>query len=229
MSTTKPQLSIEVAMLSRDTTKNETAVTLMKLSYAFGKLGYNLLPFVIDTCFVDEGRNLSFKVAQDNRVDYLLFVDSDINVKGNVEQAIKGMIDLDKDVVTGIYYGRNFPHRPSVYKLIENGKIWALDDIPSQSFKVEISGCGLMLIRKNVLDAFTDHVISTEGKPFDFIAKEGGPFREDVSFCIRLKKLGFEIWAEPAIEIDHLAKTPITAADWKKSKKEEFEKRGRTD
>jgi hypothetical protein len=70
-----------------------------------------------------------------------------------------------------------------------------------------------MLIGKNVLHAFTDDVVAKGGQPFDFIPKPGEPFREDVSFCIRLKKLGFEIWADPTIELEHLTKTPITAKD----------------
>jgi len=208
--------TVVVAMLSRDTTKNETVVSLMELSSAFTRKGFNLLPFVIDTCFVDQGRNVCFKYAQEKRADYLLFVDSDINLKTRAETAIDNMVGLGKDVVVGIYYTRPWPHMPTVYSLKENNKLQPIANIPAEPFHVELSGCGFMLISKNVLNSFSDDVALKEGQPFDFIPKSGEPFREDVSFCIRLKKLGFEIWAEPTIEIEHLTKVSITSKDWVK-------------
>lgn len=206
--------TVAIAMLSRDITKNETVVSLMELSIAFARKGFKILPFVIDTCFVDQGRNICFKFAQENKADYLLFVDSDINLKTNAERAIDSMMSLGKDVVVGIYYTRLWPHMPTVYTIKDNQKLQPITKILPIPFQVEISGCGFMLISKKVLDSFSDDFISKEGQPFDFIQKKGEPFREDISFCIRLKKLGFEIWADPTIEIDHLAKVPITSKDW---------------
>lgn len=207
------QQTVVVAMLSRDTTKNETVISLMDLSFACAKKGFNLLPFVIDTCFVDQGRNVCFQFAQEKGADYLLFVDSDIHLKTKAETAIGSMLGLGKDVVTGIYYGRLWPHMPAVYSLKENQKLQPIADVPTAPFLVEISGCGFMLMSKKVLDAFSGEVVAKEGQPFDFIPKSGEPFREDVSFCIRLKKLGFELWADPSIELEHVTKVSIAAKD----------------
>lgn len=209
--------TVVIAMLSRDITKNETVVSLMDLSSTFARKGFNLMPFVIDTCYIDQGRNICFKYAQEKKADYLLFVDSDINLKTKAETAIDSIVGLGKDVVVGIYYTRLWPHMPTVYSLKENNKLQPIANIPDKPFQVDISGAGFMLISKNVLNSFPDDFVLKEGQPFDFIPKSGEPFREDVSFCIRLKKLGFEIWAEPTIEIDHLAKVPITAKDRVKS------------
>lgn len=208
---------IVIAMLSRDITKNETVISLMDLSFACAKKGFNLVPFVMDTCYIDQGRNICFKFAQEKKADYFLFVDSDIHLKTNAETTINKMINLGKDVVTGIYYTRLWPHMPTVYTLKENQKLQPIANIPAEPFKVEICGGGFMLISKKVLQAFSEDVVLKEGQPFDFISKDGEPFREDVSFCIRLKKLGFEIWADPTIEIEHLTKVPITSKDWDKS------------
>jgi len=205
--------TVVIAMLSRDTTKNETVVSLMELVSAFTRKGFQMIPFVIDTCFIDQGRNVCFTFAKEKGADYLLFVDSDINLKTKAETVLDNMIGLDKDVVVGIYYTRLWPHMPTVYSLKDNNKLQPITNIPGKPFPVEISGCGFMLISKKVLHAFIDDVVAKEGQPFDFIPKAGEPFREDVSFCIRLKKLGFEIWADPTIELEHLTKTPITAKD----------------
>ena len=207
-----------VAILSRDTIKNECAFTLMQLCHTLGKMGHEVFPFIIDSCFVDEGRNVCFEKAKEKNVDYLFFIDSDIYISSDLRETIDKMINLNKDVVAALYFGRNVPHRPSALQITENIGIYkSILEIPEKPFQIEITGCGFTLIKRKILNAFTGEIIQKIGKPFSFIEKHNmadDPHREDISFCLRLKKLGFEIWIDPTIETGHVFKTGINKLHW---------------
>lgn len=164
------------------------------------------LRLILNECgIINLERNGCFKAAADYEADFLLFIDSDIIWSG--PEAIQSMIDLNKDVVTGIYVNRRNPFYPCIYKFGEKGVVWNFTEIPEEPFTVEAAGCGFMLIRKNVLKAWTPEVIKEIGLPFNLLTVkdyEGEQFGEDIAFCHRLKMLGFEVWADPRFKLMHV-------------------------
>lgn len=213
---------LEIAILSRDSITNECAATLMSVAYSAGKMGHEVLPFVVDSCFVDEGRNAAFGAARESNADYLLFVDSDILVTGNMQNHLKSLITLNKDVTAAVYYTRKPPHRPSAMNVYGDTHLFqAVADIPDKPFQVDVTGCGFALISKRVLDAFDDDLVARIGKPFEYMPKSshmGDPYREDISFCLRLKELGFEVWIDPSIPVAHVSKHLVTSEYWDRMK-----------
>lgn len=192
-----------IAIPNRDDFKQEMISALFQIA-TLKRYDFNL--FQIQTAFIDDSRNRCFEHARNIKADYLLFLDSDIGVEGSGD-FLTPMIELNKDVVTGIYVQRAFPYRPVMYSFTEEGKAKNYAIMPASPTPVDAAGCGLMLISKKVIDAFTPEYMATNGQPFDFI-RYGQPnqLREDLAFCWRLKEMRLELWADPRVKLSHNGK-----------------------
>lgn len=177
---------------------------------------YELTLKVMDSSLIHATRNNMFFEARDAGSDYLLFIDTDMVWP---IESLEQMIALGKDVVTGIYVQRYWPHRPTIYMLNDPYILVHIDEFPEEPFRIEAAGCGYMLISRKVLDAFTDEVIQEMGHPFNlammpYRIKHGTMLGEDASFCYRLKRLGLELWADPRIKLGHMGSYPYYLHQW---------------
>lgn len=176
---------------------------------------------IFENALLAEGRTDMFKQAQEWDADYLFFLDSD-NAPFPAD-GLKRLISMKRDVATGVYYSRKAPFNPVVYEFLPNGRIRNLTTLRDKPFKVDACGAGFMLISKRVLRAFTKEVKLGPGllldryfgQPFHHISfmneQTGEPeqLSEDASFCHRVKALGFQIWADPAIRIGHVRREAV--------------------
>jgi len=164
------------------------------------------------SALVYAARNSMFLKARELNADYLIMIDSDMTFPSD---AISKLIALDKDICSGVYYMRDYPHRPYAYRwtgedvyVHEN-----LSQIPQEPFKVDSVGGGFLLISKKVLQGW-DY---SWGKPFNHITHDDGDggmhIGEDTSFCLRCKDR-FEIWADPTIKLGHVGELTIGAEHW---------------
>jgi GT2 family glycosyltransferase len=81
-------------------------------------------------------------------------------------------------------------------------KLEFVKDFGDRLIKVDGCGFGVVLVKTEVLK-----------KSFDEFRTCFQPipgFGEDLSFCVRAKKLGYKLFADPNIEIGHIGKTVIT-------------------
>ena len=208
---------LAIACPNRDDFKGETVVTLIGLAtqciQATGEVPVLLFP---QTVYIDNGRNIAVDMAMGLNVDYVLFVDTDMSLNpamtGNI---IEKMLNMDKDVLCGLYVDRGYPHRAHVYKFSPYG-IQSIPDVPKECFEVEATGCGFMLIARRVLEALKQPEFEKEyGKPFHFLNYNmENELREDVAFCWRARKAGFSVWIDPAISLSHWGKTAYTIEHW---------------
>jgi predicted O-methyltransferase YrrM len=138
------------------------------------------------SALVYAARNEFFAQAKSLGVDYLLMIDSDMVFP---QDALKKMIALDKDIVTGVYHQKVYPFRPNVYMWTGKDRLVHKNivEIPDTPFRVDSCGGGFLLISKRVLQEL-------DPSPFDHIISGGYPIGEDTSFCMRVKDK-FEIWA----------------------------------
>jgi len=140
-------------------------------------------------------------IAKECDKDFLMFVDSDIIFP---PYSVWNLIERDKDIVGGLYYGKNESHKPIVYRLNENDRFENIIEYPKELFECDGIGAGFLLIKKKVLDAFTDDVIKKLGKPFNMRQKDDGSEEgEDLAFARRVKALGYKIWCDPTIKLGH--------------------------
>lgn len=158
-------------------------------------------PFVGDQ--IDHLRNDIAQYALDNGYDYLFSVDSDIVLPTD---SLKTLLDVDKDMVSGLYIQR-IPntHTVEIYGVTHGG---GRSNIPYDLLKglgvVEVAGCGFgcVLIKRRVLEGiphprFVYHNALTHNNTVS----------EDVDFCVKATNSGFTIWAVTNLHCDHVGET----------------------
>jgi hypothetical protein len=150
----------------------------------------------------------------DNKIDYdyLMWIDSDMVF---APAQFQRLLNHQKDIVAGIYSmadGKEFATVPEwdeeyfkangCFKFLNKAEIEGKNEL----FKVSYTGMGFMLVKKGVFEAM-------EYPWFKPLEKQIGDMvdftMEDVSFCLRAKESGFDIWVDPAIIVGHEKKIVI--------------------
>jgi len=164
--------------------------------------------------FISASRNtIAEGVIKNTDADYLMWIDSDTQYP---PYAIPRLIARGKDIIGGVYYHKDQLALPTVY-LYGNDERFThyLDFGMDKPFVCDGIGTGFLLIKREVLLRFTPEVCKEFGPPFAVgHAPDGTEEGEDLSFCRRAKKLGYEIWADPTIPLGHVGKKSYTREDY---------------
>lgn len=148
------------------------------------------------------------------KAEFFMWIDSDIQFP---VYGITRLVNRNLDVVGGVYYHKDPTASPTVYKFTDDDKYRCYGDftVMNDIFECDAIGTGFMMIRRNVLEAFTAEVTKTLGTPFQMgCAPDGMQEGEDLSFCRRVKKLGFKIWADPTIPLSHIGRCAYTRENY---------------
>lgn len=173
----------------------------------------------ISCSLVYKSRNDLALMALNENTDYVLWLDSDMIFP---PETLKDMLESieGRDMLAGLCHMRVPPYTPVLYKKLRMGltpdenESEVLEDLPEGGpFEVEGCGFGCVLIRTGVIrDVFLHYR--------DIFGPLPG-YGEDVSFCLRARKLGYRIWCDPRIRIGHKGSLTIntgTYLAWKKLK-----------
>lgn len=158
---------------------------------------------ILSGSLIFEARERLADFAIQNDYDHVLWLDSDIMFPSTM------MIDMaahDKDIITGIIAARRAPFYPCIYRS-EGKKLNPVTEYGDKLVRVDSCGFGAVLLKTEVLQKMFDEFHTC----FQPILGYG----EDLSFCVRAKKLGYEIYADPNIDIGHIGKTIIKRDDYK--------------
>lgn len=158
--------------------------------------------------YVAVNRNALVETARQNNSTHLMFIDNDQTFKPS---GIQRLIDHDKDIVCAPYNARPAPGQPivSVVKMMdENGEL-PMDggnrnfELPAGLSKIGASGTGFMLIKTSVFDKLK--------KPYfvEWQDENNQHHTEDVDFCVKARKAGFDVWCNPTIPVGHIATMEI--------------------
>lgn len=133
--------------------------------------------------------------------DYVLWIDSDMAFKPDLLTRLAADIE-GRDMVAPLFFMRTPPYEPVMYKTLRRGLTPAenehekLIDYPeNEMFRVEGVGFGCVLMRTTVLRQVVDRY-------HELFAPIPG-YGEDLSFCIRARGCGFDIWIDPTVEVGH--------------------------
>ena len=117
-------------------------------------------------------------------------------------------LDEGREMVSALYFSRKPPITPVVYKDITadiiDGMRWpradSFLDYPADSL-FPIAGCGFgaVMMTTRLLQ------LVREGWGLPFAPMEG--YGEDLSFCLRVKELGIEMWCDSRIKPGHVGMT----------------------
>jgi len=130
----------------------------------------------------------------------ILFIDSDILPRRNTLDRLLG---LKKDIVTGVYpmtAKNNVTWNVSREDNFEPVKIGELPDNP---FKIKSCGFGIILIKFDVFEKLEWPYWKNIFKP-DRIEKS-----EDIYFCEKVRRAGFDIWCDPKVKCNHIRITNL--------------------
>ena len=154
--------------------------------------------YFLSGSLIYEARERLAAMAVNNGFDHILWLDSDQMFKPTL------MIDFvssEKDMVTGVIPMRRPPYIPCVYK-IKDDELKQVTELGDRLFEVDGCGFGAVFMKTEILQKCFDKYKTC----FQPIYGYG----EDLSFCLRVKELGYKIYADPRIDIGHMAKTVIT-------------------
>lgn len=142
--------------------------------------------------------------------DYLLMVDDDMLAPPDL---FFKLVANDKDICAALAFTRNPDHKPVIYDVIE-GK----DPMTKQPYYInkfamnyprntlvecDAVGFGAVLIKRKVIEAM---------KTPRFMGMMG--CGEDITFCYKAKKLGFQVWMDTRIKLGHLGAPTIVTEDY---------------
>jgi hypothetical protein len=121
----------------------------------------------------------------------IVWLDSDIVLPVD---AITSLAAAGKDIVTGIYFQRHFPHWPLIanYNAEKNSFNWIVKWPPNSIFPID--GCGFGIILTSI-DVFR----KMDPPWFEF-----KKFSEDFDFCLKAKAKGFQVFADSSVLCGHL-------------------------
>jgi hypothetical protein len=103
---------------------------------------------------VAENRN---NVVAESEGDYLFWMDDDtVPPAGTIEKLLR----LGTDIAAGIYFRRNPPYNPLVYKRVENGLYTSLWDYqPGEILRPDSVGMGCTLVKRSVYERIREAYI----------------------------------------------------------------------
>lgn len=165
---------------------------------------YNLLTKPEDTVVIfghDRspafGRNMIIKTAMDNNCTHVLFIDDDMAYKPD---ALVRLLEHDKDIVSGLYLTRAYPHSPLVFDLAnDDGSAFPmyLTDGVNGLVPIVSAGFGFVLIKTSVFAKME--------KPYVRLGElDSEQWCDDVGFFHRAGKLGIQMFADLECQVGHM-------------------------
>jgi GT2 family glycosyltransferase len=148
-------------------------------------------------------RNIMIEQALAHNCTHILFLDDDVAVRPTL------LIDLlkhDKDMVSGLYLMRNYPHLPIMFdEAYSNGKCRYTFLYEGRKGLVEVvaAGLGACLIKTDVFRNME--------KPWITLGElEKDHWCDDISFFLRAKKAGYQLYMDLDSPVGHF----MTAVIW---------------
>lgn len=147
-------------------------------------------------------RNIIIEKALEHKCTHILFVDDDMIVPPDT---LKKLLSHRKDIVTGLYLLRSFPHYPALFdEAYSNGKCKFTFLSSQESKLVPAVNCGLgcVLIRTEVFKFLE--------KPWVRLGElDQDEWCDDIGFFNRCRKAGFEIFCDLNAPIGHTTTVTI--------------------
>lgn len=186
---------------------------------------YEFLWFNVGEIFVPYAREMLAKAALNYGCEYLFMVDDDMLAPFDL---FYKLVADDKDIVAPLAFTRNPNHAPvcmilregfdhsvnKPYAFKENIMSYPRDTL----FQCDAVGFGAVLIKRRVLEAMPPNMFLSSS-----------PIGEDIEFCDKARKLGFEVWMDSRVKLGHLGDSVVITEEysdqWNKLTADEREKK----
>lgn len=196
-------MKVFIAVPSMDTVPALFCQSLALLKRA----GDTVIGFQIGS-LVYNARNELAKQAIKSEADWVLWLDSDMVFEPNLlNRMLTVCKDNDIDFLTAICFRRKPPYTPCLFDRLEKMEHGAsyttIMSVPEGRFKV--GGCGFAGVLMST-DVLMSVAAKFGGRMFDPIEGMG----EDVSFCWKARRCGYDIWCDSDIELGHVGNMIVT-------------------
>lgn len=144
-----------------------------------------------------KGRNIIFELALEHHCTHVLIIDDDMAPRPD---ALMRLLAHDKDVISGLYLSRAYPHTPMVFDLAdEEGKclpIYLEDDVRGLK-KIVAAGFGFLLINTAILHKME--------KPWVRLGElDSQEWCDDIGFFNRLRRVTSDIYCDVDVKVGHM-------------------------
>jgi len=191
---------------------------------------FEFVSFTTQEVYIHRGRTMLMqeviKYNQKNKIDLVLWLDSDVYFEPKqLSKLIQDVVGDRLHCVSGIYFNRHKNHHAMFCKKKLDGNYdWDLFDcMPNKCFPVDGIGFGFFLMAMPILEYYSKKYIMEQwfdsSKWYPRLNDTDPLFTigEDLDFCMKLKKIGYDIYIDNTILLSHKG---ITVEDYGKWKKE---------
>ena len=151
-----------------------------------------------------DARNLLAREAIESGADRVLWIDSDMVFDDDLMIRLGEDLDAGWDMVCGLYFNRELPVTPVIYKAIEmtTGKAEPYLDYPRDEV-FTIAGCGFGAVMMNT--ALLTRADTFKTGPFTLLPH----LSEDLSFCKRAAEIGARMACDSRVKVGHVGQIVI--------------------
>lgn len=156
----------------------------------------NIESYYVASPHVVLGRDKIVKYANYRvpRPSHILFIDYDVLPR---RTTLIKLLEHDKDIVAGVYPMSKKGILGWCLSRETPFKSLPIKELPTNMFKTQFVGCGMMLVKMEVFDKLEWPYWKNE---FALGVKTIG---DDVYFCQKVRDAGFDIWVDPKIKCNH--------------------------
>ena len=150
---------------------------------------------------LDQARNALTLQALKTPATHVLWLDSDM--ADIPPDGAERLLAHGLDVVGALYWSRQPPYLPVLLREVDRQVV--IEDEPAEAGVNSCAGvgAGFLLVRRQVFET-----VATRFGPtwWSFIPDRG----DDVSFCLRVKRCGFDIFYDADLRVGHVAEVVMT-------------------
>ena len=164
-----------------------------------------------------DARNKLAELAIDGEFDRVLWLDSDMIFDRYLFRRLSEHLDLGREMIAALYFGRKEPLRPMIYSALRREQLPTgvmaaradnFDDYQRDSlFPIAACGFGAVMMTVNLIRQIRDRY----GPPFSPTLG----FGEALAFCLRAAWLEKTIWCDSSIKLGHVGTTVYDETLWR--------------
>jgi hypothetical protein len=190
--------------------------SLIRFILMASKAGLNWsLDTMANESLVTRGRNnLMAKMMSNKAATHFMFIDADI---GFEPESILQMMAADKDIIAGLYAKKAYP-------IAYNINLKPQTKIQGPLYTVDTAATGFLMFKRSVYEKLIEALPNTKyvddvglgggqvPNPYEpymyaifdcYIDEKGHYLSEDWAFCRRASAIGYDIWVDSRIVLNH--------------------------
>jgi hypothetical protein len=170
---------------------------------------------------ISEARNwLAGKVLDHAGVEWMWMIDADMAPQPDILYRMLDVCASDPKIrflgALAFIGGRTWDLRPNIYTEPRPGHFELAHEYPEDALvKVAATGAACMLVHREVLEEIRK-IHGDEPKTwFKEVERQGNDYGEDITFCQRVREVGYDVYVHTGIEIGHIKAMPLHSGLYK--------------